>query len=78
MTVNPRKLKNNDIEARMKLAEQFVQNAAKMRNAGPDDPIEWNNFGMEPEKTKKLSRFRRFEDKLLGFGIKDGLWKEKR
>lgn len=30
-------------------ADQFIENTVRLRGLGPDDPIEWNAFGMEPE-----------------------------
>lgn len=35
--------------SRKSLADQFVENTAKVRGLGLDDPIEWNAFGTSPQ-----------------------------
>lgn len=57
-------------EDRMKWADQMVKNAVKLRNAGPDDPIEWNAFGYYP-KGKKMSRREKLIDAIISFGMND-------
>ena len=40
-------------------------NIAKMRGVGPDDPIDWNEYGSEPVTPQRMSLL----ESLLGPGI---------
>jgi hypothetical protein len=53
---------------RMALADQLIKNTVKMRGLGPDDPIEFEAFGIEADKEpQKQSFFKMVGNRMMGF-----------